>query len=263
MKNKFWNFVKNEVDPKIGQLDLYGEISDVSWFGDEVTPAQFKKDLDSLGDIEQLDIYINSPGGDVFAGQAIYSILKRTKAHITVHIDGLAASIASIVAMAGDEIIMPKNAMMMIHNAWTYAAGNKDELRDMADTLDKIDSVLVDVYASKTGREKDEIVEKMNAETWFTADEALGFGLIDSVGEEMRVAAMMTDMAKRYHNVPNNVILYENDQIETSDDEIKPCNGEVSQPVEDIKPIPPAEENPLDSQRQEFNRIKRKLLGKD
>lgn len=254
MKNKFWNFVKNEVDPKIGQLDLYGEISDVSWFGDEVTPAQFKKDLDSLGDIEQLDIYINSPGGDVFAGQAIYSILKRTKAHITVHIDGLAASIASIIAMAGDEVIMPSNAMMMIHNAWAYAAGNKDELRDMADTLEKIDAVLRGIYAERTGRTEEEIAEKMDAETWFSADDALSFGLIDSIDGEAKIAALTKEYANRYHNIPKEMV---------SDEIIEPCNGEISQPVEDIKPIPPAEEDPLDSQRQEFNRIKRKLLGKD
>ena len=103
---KFWNFIKNEAGD--GELTLYGEISDVTWWGDEITPQQFKKDLDDLGDISNLNIYINSPGGDVFAGQTIYSILKRSQAHITVYIDGLAASIASIVAMAGDEVIMPK-----------------------------------------------------------------------------------------------------------------------------------------------------------
>lgn len=260
MKNKFWNFIKNEVDPTRGQLDLYGEISDVSWFGDEVTPAQFKKDMDDLGDIEQLDIYINSGGGDVFAGQAIYSILKRSKAHITVHVDGLAASIASVIAMAGDEIVMPSNAMMMIHNAWAYAAGNKDELREMADTLDKIDGVIRGVYVNRTGRAEEEIAEKMNAETWFTADEALDFGLIDSVEGEAKIAALAKEFANRYHNVPTNII---NDEIEVVDDEIKPYNGEISQPVEDIEPVPPVEENPLDSQRQEFNRIKKKLLERN
>lgn len=260
MKDKFWFFAKSGDNLNAGQLDLYGEISDVSWFGDEVTPSQFKKDLDDLGDIEQLDVYINSAGGDVFAGQAIYSILKRAKAHITVHIDGLAASIASIVAMAGDEIIMPSNAMMMIHNAWAYTAGNKDELRDMADTLDKIDGVLRGIYMERTGRSEEEIAEKMNAETWFTADEALEFGLIDSVSGEARIAALSKEYASRYHNIPTDIV---NDEVEVNDDVIVPYNGEATQPVEDIKPVPQAEEDPLNSQRQEFNRIKRKLLGKD
>ena len=130
---KFWNFKAQDGN---GELMLYGEISSATWYGDEITPKQFKDDLDSLGDIENLNIYINSGGGDVFAGQAIYTMLKRHKAFKTVYIDGLAASIASVIAMAGDKIIMPKNAIMMIHNAWTVVAGNKDELRKMADDMD-------------------------------------------------------------------------------------------------------------------------------
>ena len=269
---RFWNFAKNE---DVGELTLYGEISDVSWFGDEIVPAQFKKDLDDLGDISTLNIYINSGGGDVFAGQTIYSMLKRHKAHKVVHIDGLAASIASIIAMAGDEVIMPSNAMMMIHNAWTFASGNKDDLRDMADTLEKIDGMLAGVYVDKTGRELAEVEEKMNAETWFTADEALEFGLIDSITEEVKVAAMLKDTAKRYHNIPESVLLYDGITVGAWDegatlaaDYIKceitePCNGEATQPVEENITPPPAEENMLDSQRQEFNRIRKKLLGKD
>lgn len=278
MTKKFWNFAKNEADPSVGELNIYSEISDVSWWGDEVTPAQFKKDLDSLGDISTLNININSPGGDVFAGQTIYSILKRHSAHKVVHIDGLAASIASIVAMAGDEIIMPKNAMMMIHNAWTYAAGNKNELREMADTLEKIDGVLCSIYVEKTGRKAEEVQAKMDAESWFTADEALEFGLIDSVGEEMKVAALDKKFFNKYHNVPDDVVCVEvanitipaeaytttkNITIGTGTYDVAPYNGEATQPVEEDKPTPPAEENALDSQRQEFNRIKKKLLGKD
>lgn len=255
---KFWNFAKNEDEPTVGELTLYGEISDVSWFGDEVVPSLFKKDLDGLGDVSTLNIYINSGGGDVFAGQTIYSMLKRHSAHKVVHIDGVAASIASIIAMAGDEIIMPSNAMMMIHDAWTYANGNKNDLRSLADTLDKIDDVLAGVYSDRSGRTKEEIAEKMSAETWFTAKEALDFGLIDYVGDEFRVAAMMRDTAKRYHNVPDSIVLYDAEETIT-----EPCNGEETQPVEENITPPPAEENPLDSQRQEFNRIKKKLLGKD
>ena len=118
---KFWSF--KALDETTGELLLYGEISDISWWGDEVTPKQFKEDLDALGDIDVLNVYINSPGGDVFAGQAIYSMLKRHKAQVKVYIDGLAASIASLVAMAGDKVIMPANAMMMIHNPWTWCWG--------------------------------------------------------------------------------------------------------------------------------------------
>ena len=136
-KNKrFWNF--KALDEKTGELTLYGEISNETWWGDEVTPKEFKSDLDNLGEIDTLNIYINSPGGDVFAGQTIYSILKRHKAHKNVYIDGLAASIASVIAMAGNTIFMPKNAMMMIHNPWTVGMGNADEFRKLAEDLDKI-----------------------------------------------------------------------------------------------------------------------------
>jgi len=268
---KFWNFIKNEAGD--GELTLYGEISDVTWWGDEITPQQFKKDLDDLGDISNLNIYINSPGGDVFAGQTIYSILKRSQAHITVYIDGLAASIASIVAMAGDEVIMPKNAMMMIHNAWTIASGNKEDLRNMADTLDKIDGVLANIYAEKSGKTLEEVQEKMNAETWMTADDAFEFGLVDRVSEDMKIAAMDEKFFNTYHNVPEGVVCtkivtinsgtyLDGTYVASGPITAEPYNGEATQPVEE-NITPPAEENWSDSQRREFDRIKRKLLGKE
>lgn len=186
-KPKFWDF-KNK-DKDTGELMLYGDISSSSWYGDEVTPKDFKKDLDALGDIKDLNIYINSGGGDVFAGQAIYSMLNRHLASKTVYVDGLAASIASVIAMAGDKIIMPKNAMMMIHNAWTIAAGSKEDFRKLADDMEKIDESIVSVYADKTGLEIDEIKELMNAETWMTAEDAKGKGFVDEIEQEKKVAA--------------------------------------------------------------------------
>ena len=173
---KFWNFINKG---KTGELMLYGEISSVTWYGDEVTPKNFKADLDALGDIDTLNIYINSPGGDVFAGQSIYSMLTRHKAKKTVYVDGLAASISSVIAMAGDVIKMPKNAMMMIHNAWTIAAGNKDDLRKIAEDMEKIDETIVGVYAAKTGKSEEDIKALMDAETWMGADEAVELGFAD------------------------------------------------------------------------------------
>ena len=136
--NKFWEF---KALGNAGELFLYGEISDTSWWGDEITPAQFQKELAALGDISTLDVYINSPGGDIFAGFSLYNILNRHPAAKTVHIDGLAASAASVVAMAGDTIKMPANATMMIHNAWTYASGGAEDLRKTADELDRINDI--------------------------------------------------------------------------------------------------------------------------
>ena len=188
---KFWNFAKNSANPAAGELYLYGVISGASWWGDEVTPKQFKTDLDALGDIQQLDIYINSDGGDVFAGHAIHAMLRRHSAHKIVHIDGVAASIASVVAMAGDEIIMPRNAMMMIHNPWTIAMGNADEFRKMADDLDKIRESIVAAYEDRTKLPHDEIVAIMDAETWLTADECVEKGFADKVDSEKQVAASL------------------------------------------------------------------------
>lgn len=246
--NKFWHFQARS--DSHGELFLYGDISDMTWYGDEITPRTFKDDLDSLGDISNLDIYINSGGGDVFAGQAIYSMLSRYPATKTVYVDGLAASIASVIAMAGDKIVMPANSMMMIHNAWTVASGNKDQLRDIADALDKIDQVIGEVYQKRTGKTAEEITELMNAETWFTAAEAIENGFADEVEEGKQIAASVNNGllvvngqgfdVSRYRHMP---------QMQTELEE--PSNGGESQPVEDIS---------LLEQQQQFNQIRKKLL---
>lgn len=186
---KFWNFKNKNDSPSIGELMLYGDISSQSWWGDEVTPKQFKDDLDSLGEISELNIYINSGGGDVFAGQAIHSMLKRHKAKKTCYVDGLAASIASVIAMAADKIIMPSNAMMMIHKAWTFAIGNADDMRKMADDMDKIDESIISAYENKTGLPRDEILKLMEDETWMTAQDAKEKGFADEIENEKKVAA--------------------------------------------------------------------------
>ncbi len=187
MSREFWEF-KAVKDSDVGELLLYGEISDSSWWGDEVTPKQFKKDLDALGDISELRVYINSPGGNVFAGQTIYSILKRYQAQVNVYVDGLAASAASVVAMAGDRIIMPRNAMMVIHNPWTVVAGDANELLEVADALDKVRDTMIAVYEERTGLKKDQIVEMLDAETWLTAEEAVEMGFADEIEEAKQVA---------------------------------------------------------------------------
>lgn len=189
---KFWQ-VRAAAEEGVGELLLYGEISDVTWWGDEVTPKQFWEDLQGLGDIKELKVYINSPGGDVFAGQAIHSMLKRHPAKVTVYVDGLAASAASIVAMAGDRVLMPKNAMMMIHNPWTFVAGDSAFLRQVAEELDKIRESLIAVYEGKTGLARERIVEMLNAETWMTADEAVELGFVDEIEEAKQVAASIAE----------------------------------------------------------------------
>lgn len=214
---KFWAF-KAAAEPGIGELRLYGEISDVSWWGDEVTPKEFAKELDALGDISMLNVYINSPGGDVFAGQAIYSILKRHKAQVHVYVDGLAASIASLVAMAGDTITMPANAMMMVHMPWTFAVGNAADFRKLADDLDKIGEAMVVTYEGRSALTHDEVVALLEAETWLTAQDCLDRGLCDEVEEAKEIAACWDSAAlARYRNTPASVAA-QNTQTPTEDD---------------------------------------------
>ena len=212
-KNKrFWNF--KSLDEKMGELTLYGEISNETWWGDEVTPKEFKSDLDNLGEIDTLNIYINSPGGDVFAGQTIYSILKRHKAHKNIYIDGLAASIASVIAMAGNTIFMPKNSMMMIHNPWTIGMGNASEFRKLAEDLDKIRESLIAAYEGHSALTRDEIIEIMDAETWLTASECEEYGFCDVVEEEKNMAAFIdVEVLGRYRNTPK-VFLTEEPKLE-------------------------------------------------
>lgn len=202
---KFWNF--KALDENTGELTLYGEIADTTWRGDEITPKEFKADLDGLGDINTLNIYINSPGGDVFAGQAMHSMLKRHKAHKNVYIDGLAASIASVIAMAGDTIFMPQNAMMMIHNPWTFGIGNAAEFRKLADDLDKIRESLIAAYESRSALLRDEIIALMDKETWLTADECKEYGFCDVVEEEKQVAASVDKtLLMKYKNTPKELL---------------------------------------------------------
>lgn len=189
MKKKFWQFRAAADDPRVGELLLYGTIGSGTWWGDEVTPKQFREDLEALGDVDEIRVFINSDGGDMFAGQAIHSMLKRHKAKVTVYVDGLAASIASVVAMAGDTVYMPKNAMMMIHNPWTIAVGNADDFRKLADDMDKIRESLIVAYREKSGLEREKIIEMMDAETWMTAEEAVELGFADEIEQTKQIAA--------------------------------------------------------------------------
>ena len=204
---KFWKMAKAK--EKVGELYLYGEVSSTSWYGDEITPKQFKADLDALGEIDVLNIYINSIGGDVWAGQSIYSMLSRVAAQKNVYIDGIAASIASVIAMAGDKIYMPANALLMIHNAWTITWGNAEQLRKEASVLETVDATIVEVYQKRTDLTKEDIQGLMAAETWMNAEEAVGYGFADEITAEKKAAACLrgdvlvladgiTQDAKRY-----------------------------------------------------------------
>lgn len=178
MKRKFWNWVKNENDES-RTLFLNGEISDETWYGDEVTPQMFKEELqDGEGDIT---VWINSPGGDVFTAAQIYNMLMDYKGNVTVKIDGLAASAASVIAMAGTEVQMSPVAMMMIHNPATIAIGDSSEMKKAIDMLDEVKESIMNAYEIKTGLSRSRISHLMDAESWFNAKKAVELGFADKL----------------------------------------------------------------------------------
>ena len=178
MKRKFWNWVKNEGD-ETRTLYLSGEISDETWFGDEVTPRLFKDELmTGSGDIT---LWINSPGGDVFAAAQIYNMLMDYPGQVTVKIDGLAASAASVIAMAGSQEEMSPVAMMMIHNPITVAIGDSKEMQKAIDMLAEVKESIVNAYEIKTGLSRNKISRLMDAESWFNAKKAVELGFADSI----------------------------------------------------------------------------------
>lgn len=182
-KNKFWNFIP-AANGKPPELLLYGAISSQqSWWEDRVTPATFNKELAELGDVSEIIVRINSGGGDVFAANAIYTRLKDHSAHITVKIDGWAASAATIIAMAGDTIKIARNGVFMIHDpamtVWdTFKA---EDFEKMAEELRVIKQSIVNTYAAKTCRKPEDIENLMSNETWWTGDDAVANGFCDEI----------------------------------------------------------------------------------
>ena len=180
----------NEAD-----IYLYDDIGD-SWDG--TTSKMFAADLKKVGDAKTLNIFVNSPGGSVFDGVAIYNQLKRFKGRKNVVIDGIAASIASVIAMAGDQITIAANGFMMIHEPWAMAMGDAAEFRKMAEELDKVSGSILNTYAERTGQAPNVISDMMRAETWMDAEEAVELGFADAIGSEAKMAAKF-DLSKFTH----------------------------------------------------------------
>jgi ATP-dependent protease ClpP protease subunit len=207
MPNKFYKITAKSADE--ADISIYGDIGESMWGEETVSAANFKKELDALGSVSVLNISINSPGGSVFDGLAIYNMLSRHSAKKVITIDGLAASAASFIAMAGDTIIIPKNAFMMIHRASTWAWGNADDLSKAIALLQSIDNNLIDIYSKRCKKSKKKVREMLDAETWMDGAEAVELGFADVLEEQVNVAASIGDtFANRYKNIPQNLILH-------------------------------------------------------
>ena len=178
---------------KNNEIDIYGFIDSTTVEGVTISPQTIRNQLKAMGDVDEVVVNINSNGGDVFSGVTIYNMLKRFDAHITVNVDGLAASIASVIAMAGDTINMPGNAMLMVHNAWTIGEGDARKFKKQAEDLERINSVVFNSYIDKNPDIDHALLQDyMDEETWLTAKEAKKLGLIDNITENSRVAAATT-----------------------------------------------------------------------
>jgi ATP-dependent Clp protease protease subunit len=176
LNKKFWNWVKNE-EGRILYLD--GAIAEETWYGDEITPKQFKNELmDGEGDII---IWLNSPGGDVFAASQIYNMLMDYKGNVTVKIDGIAASAASVIAMAGTDVFLSPVSMMMIHNPMTIAFGDTIEMKKAIDMLNEVKESIINAYELKTGLSRTKISHLMDQESWFNAKKAVELGFADKI----------------------------------------------------------------------------------
>ncbi|KAE9819019.1 ClpP-like prohead protease/major capsid protein fusion protein [Escherichia coli] len=200
LKNKSW-FRMQAGNGSDADIYIYDEIG---FWG--VTARQFVSDLNALGNINHINLHINSPGGDVFEGIAIFNALKNHGASITVYVDGVAASMASVIAMAGDPIIMPENAFMMIHKPWGVSGGDANDMRDYADLLDKVEGVLLPAYAQKTGKTTDEIAAMLADETWMSGAECLAHGFADQVTPAVKaMACIQSKRTEEFKKMPESI----------------------------------------------------------
>lgn len=221
-----FQFVAAKAESQPETLSIYDEIG---FWG-----VQAKDFRASLGAVKSqvLNVEINSPGGDMFAGIAIYNMLRASGKTIHTKVMGVAASAASVIAMAGDKIIMPKNSMMMVHNPWTVVAGNADELRDTADTLDKMGISLMSTYVNKTGLPEEEVQALLAVDTWLTADEALEKGFATELADEIKVNAKF-DLARA--DLPEKVRAALG--LVKAQDPVDPVD-----PADPVDPVDPAED---------------------
>lgn len=191
----------NRISDKRAEVVIYGEIGSGP-LSNGITAAGFMQELAAVGRVDAIDVRINSPGGSVFEGLAIFNALRRQQATVHVHIDGIAASMASVIAMAGDRVTIASNAMMMIHDPRSYGGGKADDLRSAADMLDRARASILAAYLDRTSLTADRLSDMMSDETWFSADEAVLYGFADDIAAPVRLAASYLEELPHFLKVP-------------------------------------------------------------
>jgi ATP-dependent Clp protease, protease subunit len=244
----FWRF-RNEVESESGgvELEFFGPISEYSWWGDEVTPAQFKKDLYANGEGKPITVLVNSPGGEVIAASVIRSMLQEYPGKVTADIVGLAASAATIMITGADHIRIRESGLMMIHDPSMLTWGTIDEIKKALDILKTVKDSIIDTYITKTGMESDKLAKMMTDETWMTAKEAKAFGFVDEVvttsvkkSQTNTIPTGFVNCLKSYMNVPRELIL------ETFPVSPEDPVGEPSEPPEGNCPAADSQIGPYD-----------------
>lgn len=252
---KFWEFKNKSKD--VGELYLYGEISSTPWFGDEITPKTFKSELDALGEVKNLDIYINSPGGDVFAGYAMKAMLDRHSAEKTVYVDGIAASIATIFFGSANKVVMAENSMAMVHKCWSIVAGNVKEIIKQTEIMGKIDDTLSEIFQKLTGKTKEDIDQMLDDEKWMTAKEAVEMGFAHEIAEGKKIAACLKDETLEINGQKFDVSRFSNREKLTETYRAEPTPEPVVIP--DAENL--ADEPDLSEQRKQIRNIQKKIYG--
>lgn len=231
MNKKYFSLVMNE-ETKEADINIFGDITSWECFESDVSNYTLSKQLEQMGDVKQINVHINSYGGEVAEGLAIYNALKNHKAKVKTYCDGFACSIASVIFMAGDERIMSKASLLMIHNAWTMTMGNANELRKQADDLDKITQASINAYMDNINISEDELKTLLDNETWLTYDECLEMGFATSVTSDSN----NTKASQSVRNKLVKMILESQAEEDDEDDENKDINIETDDSNNDDSP---------------------------
>lgn len=245
------NILSVNAQEKHIDISIYGNIGKSFWETEQkvenncLCVEDLEKILQNNKNANTIDIYINSTGGSVFEGIAIYNILKRHKAYKKVHINGFACSIASVIAMCGNQVLMPKSSIMMIHNAWTVAMGNSKEMRKIADDLDKINEMIKSTYINKTNIDMTTLTELMDNESYLSADECLQYGFCTKVEDDTEETQNSVDNA-----LNENISLFSNklDRLKEIKNTIKALEDVKDIEVEEVEDSKEAEQVELSNE---------------
>lgn len=214
-------------------INIYGDITSMPWVESDVSSGGLAKQLDRMQNVSEIAVYINSYGGEVAEGLAIYNALKRHKAKITTYCDGFAASIASVIFMAGDERIMNESSLLMIHNAWSVVEGNAEQLRKQADDLEKITQASITAYKAHSNLSEDEIKELMDAESWLLPDEAVEIGFATSIEKSAKGNASQNARAQLIKIIEQFRAALDDEEDPATDEEPENPDTEEDAPPED------------------------------